>query len=83
MSSSRKVWYRYAIVYYVQLYSYTQKFLTQHLIAFMFRQVFCASTLGNNIMVYSSTPYVGIAPKKNGGHIKKCTNDTLEMSPLD
>ena len=32
------------------------------------------------IMAYGSTPYVGMTPKKNGGHIK---SDTLEMSALD
>ena len=25
---------------------------------------------GKLIMAYGSTPYVGMAPKKNGGHIK-------------
>ena len=27
-------------------------------------------TIEQYIMAYSSTPYVGMAPKKNGGHIK-------------
>ena len=27
-------------------------------------------TLPNIIMAYGSTPYVGMTPKKNGGHIK-------------
>ena len=36
------------------------------------------------IMAYGSTPYVGMTPKKNGGHIKSAyVNDTLEMSALD
>ena len=34
------------------------------------------------IMAYGSMPYVGMAPEKNGGHIKS-ENDTLEMSALD
>ena len=34
-------------------------------------------------MAYGSTPYVGMTPKKNGGHIESATNDTLEMSALD
>ena len=28
------------------------------------------SDTSHNIMAYGSTPYVGMAPKKNGGHIK-------------
>ena len=34
-------------------------------------------------MAYSSTPYVEMALKTNGGHIKNAQNDTLEMSALD
>ena len=35
-------------------------------------------------MTYGSTPYVGIAQGKIGGHINKSAqNDTLEMSVLD
>ena len=35
------------------------------------------------IMTYGSTPYVGMAPEKNGGHIISAQNDTLKMSALD
>ena len=40
-------------------------------------------TVSYGIMAYGSMPYVGMTPKKNGGHIKKSTNDMLEMSTLD
>ena len=41
--------------------------LHMHLIA-MHRVPYPPHTV--NIMAYGSTPYVGMAPKKNGGHIK-------------
>ena len=35
--------------------------------------------LGNKpIMAYGSTPYVGMAPKKNGGHIKSAQMTCLK-----
>ena len=41
-----------------------------------------SNTNSTFIIVYGSTPYVGMTPNKNGGHIKS-VQMTLEMSVLD
>ena len=36
-----------------------------------------------NIMVYGSTPYVGMTPKENDGHNKSAQMTPLNLSTLD